>query len=100
MFRPAFALKPSAERPREKFYDTQWWRKNRLRHLRANPICVFADDPQASRDCLRVATIVDHVKPISAGADPKDMNNWRGLCLVCNAKVTANYRLTGRNELP
>jgi 5-methylcytosine-specific restriction endonuclease McrA len=81
-------------------YSTARWRSERLLQLAAHPICFFVDDPRARDECERIACVVDHVTPINAGGEKWDRNNFRSLCPVCNAKVTSNYRRTGRNELP
>lgn len=60
---------------------------------------MLAEDP-GCRLCDRPAVLVDHVTPISAGGDRLDTANLRPLCRSCHDAVTANYRATGRNELP
>ena len=53
------------------------WRKARLEHLRANPLCV---------KCLRLnvttaATVVDHIIPHRGNMDLFwDRDNWQSLC--------------------
>lgn len=90
----------SNEKQSHKFYDTRWWRRERKRFLDANPICAMIEHPSHCGECTRAATVVDHVRPIEAGCDPRDSDNWRALCLIAANRITANYRITGRNEMP
>jgi 5-methylcytosine-specific restriction endonuclease McrA len=73
----------------ERGYGGQW-QKLRLWHLRHNPLCVFCDS---------AASIVDHIKPITAGGEPLNPYNLRSVCPNCHARLTANYRRTGVNEM-
>lgn len=71
-------------------YDTHW-QALRLSILRDEPCCRFCDRP---------ATIVDHIRPISAGGVRLMRRNPRPLCRRCHDAVTANYIATGVNEMP
>ena len=66
-------------------YDARW-RRARLRHLKANPLCVH---------CLRdgrsvAAHQVDHIDAVDGPLDPKfwDATNWQSLCDSCHSKKT------------
>jgi 5-methylcytosine-specific restriction protein A len=93
--RPLPDRRPSASR---RGYDRAW-QTFRLYHLREHPLCVFREHPSARADCLRAATIVDHVVPLQAGGARLDADNVRSVCRCCHAKLTANCRHTGRNEI-
>lgn len=71
-------------------YDAKW---QRVRHavLTHNPLCCFCSD---------VATLVDHITPLSQGGARLDVRNLRPVCRDCHALLTANLRRTGRNEMP
>ena len=71
-------------------YDHQW-QLFRLAWLSAHPTCAL---------CGRIAVLVDHIRPITAGGRVLDPNNVRSLDRRCHDLVTANYRRTGINELP
>lgn len=71
-------------------YDADW-RAVRETVLREEPCCTF---------CPRPATIVDHITPLTAGGARLDRSNLRPVCRECHTHLTANYRKTGRNEMP
>jgi 5-methylcytosine-specific restriction enzyme A len=59
------------------------WRKHRIAHLRAHPLCVM---------CLPrpvAATVVDHIKRHAGHGDPLfwDPGNWQSLCKPCHDSV-------------
>jgi 5-methylcytosine-specific restriction enzyme A len=83
----------------ERGYDAAW-RRFRFGYLAAHPICVFIDHPYARQDCQTAATIVDHITPLADGGARLDEHNCRSVCVNCHAKLTTNYKLTGRNEMP
>ena len=62
-------------------YDATW-RKVRLAHLRANPVCVVPG-------CGKAAMDVDHIVPIRAGGGRLDQNNLQSLCHSCHSRKTA-----------
>ena len=90
---PAGEQRPSSTK---RGYDRAW-QKLRLQHLRQNPLCVF---------CLKqgktvAATVADHVKPIAVAPHLRlDPANIRSCCTDCHAKITANFKTTGVNEMP
>jgi 5-methylcytosine-specific restriction endonuclease McrA len=100
MFRPAPGPSPRRESSGDKIYDTRRWRRIRLLQLREFPICKFVDDPRHGEECQRVASQVDHVKPISSGGEPFDAGNLRSLCATAHSRITARWRREGVNELP
>ncbi len=62
------------------------WRAAALRHLSANPLCVYC----YIRGETHEAKQVDHIKP--HGGDPVlfwDQDNWQGLCPRCHSRKTA-----------
>lgn len=84
---PAPDFRPSA---RQRGYDGKWERIRRA-YLAHNPLCAF---------CGALATLVDHIKPLSQGGARLDVRNLRSCCRDCHARITANLRRTGRNEMP
>ena len=92
-FKPTHQPARSEDRPsaHQRGYDRQW-AKLRRTHLRVNPICVF---------CGEFATLVDHITPIVVDPSRRlDPSNLRSSCTDCHAKVTANFKVTGVNEMP
>ena len=71
-------------------YDANWQRF-REAWLTENPVCVF---------CGKLASIVDHIKPLSRGGARLDPHNVRSVDIDCHALLTANLKKTGRNEMP
>lgn len=73
------------EKPTTVFnYSLSRWTKASLRHRRVNPLCV---------ECLKAgrpepATCVDHIVPITTGADPWDETNWQSLCTRHHSQKT------------
>lgn len=75
----------------ERGYDRSW-QHLRNAFIKANPTCF---------NCNDVAVCVDHVTPVAI--DPSLRLRWdnlRSCCTECHNKLTANYRTTGKNELP
>lgn len=70
-------------------YDATW-RKVRIAHLMANPVCV-------TPGCGRAAVDVDHIVPIRAGGGRLDRNNLQSFCHSCHSKKTRR-RDCGRNR--
>ncbi len=66
-------------------YDARW-RRARLAYLSEHPLCRVC----AQRKRVRVATVVDHIKP-HRGDDALfwDEDNWQPLCKTCHAAKTA-----------
>lgn len=92
---PAFARQDDRASAARRGYGREH-RKWRLAVLRRDPFCVLC----RKRDRIEAATVADHVRPITAGGERFDVDNGRGLCAACHARVTARYRATGINELP
>lgn len=65
---------------RGKLYGRRW-KRARLVHLRAHPLCVFCE----RRGRITAATVVDHKVPHRG--DERlfwDRNNWQSLCGTCH----------------
>jgi hypothetical protein len=72
-------------------YDRAWQRL-RDAFLIENPFC-FA--------CDAFAVLVDHKTPIVVDPSRRlDPLNLRSCCTDCHAAITANFRMTGVNEMP
>src|SRR5688572_11285755 len=80
-------------------YDSAW-RRFRASYLSQHPICCFKDHPSHRHECLVVATVVDHVQPLSHGGERLSERNVRPCCSVAHQRVTENLKATGRNEMP
>jgi 5-methylcytosine-specific restriction protein A len=68
----------------ENRYNTTRWRKNRRTFLKYNPACVDCK----GRGVFTPATVVDHVIPVSQGADFWEQSNWQALCQSCHNSKT------------
>lgn len=85
--------KPPRASPAARGYDHRW-RKARLRHLAAEPLC---------RQCqqegqITPATVVDHVQPPESPRDPLfwDETNWQSLCKSHHDRKTMRQSVRGR----
>lgn len=58
-------------------YNSSKWRKARSIYLKHNPRC---------KECLRLASVVDHIKPVRQGGNFYDPDNWQALCTYCHAR--------------
>ena len=66
-------------------YDARW-RRERLRFLRHNPLCVTC----RSGGRLTPANVVDHIVPHRGNEELFwDQSNWQALCKPCHDKKTA-----------
>ena len=78
-----------------RFYDTVRWRRERLNHLKSNPLCVM---------CLRMgrttqATVVDHIEPHKGNEELFwDRNNWQSLCTPCHDSAKKHYENKGYSQ--
>ncbi|MHA1225278.1 MAG: HNH endonuclease [Candidatus Hodarchaeales archaeon] len=82
-------IKKSIDRDRESAYKRGYgsnWRKYREWYLRRHPLCV---------KCGRLATVVDHIVPVSLGGDFWDENNHQALCEECHNRKTMIEMLAG-----
>ncbi len=57
------------------------WRKVRMAHLMANPVCV-------TQGCGRSAVDVDHIVPHQDGGGRLDRNNLQSFCHSCHSRKT------------
>jgi len=71
------------------FYNSRAWRKLRLYVLQYEPLC---------RTCKKVATVVDHIKPIRLGGSRMDEKNLQPLCASCHNKKSRSERGTKKKE--
>jgi len=81
------------------FYNTSRWRKLRLQKLTKQPLCEMCKE----RGIIRLANTVHHIKEISTGNTPYEMeqlafdyNNLQALCKDCHKehhKPEINYFL-------
>lgn len=69
-----------------KMYQTPEWKRARLVHLKAAPLCV---------DCISIGLVVpasevDHILPHRGDRHIFwDRTNWQGLCKPCHSRKTA-----------
>lgn len=61
-------------------YDATW-RKVRMAHLMANPVCVVPG-------CGKSAVDVDHIVPHQDGGGRLDPNNLQSFCHSCHSRKT------------
>jgi len=67
-------------------YDRRW-QKFRIAYLSQNPLCVGYKGP-----CGRLATLVDHIKPLNDGGAHCDAANSQSLCTRCHNRKTGEER--------
>ena len=78
-----------------KLYSTQRWRKGRLAHLRAHPLCVYC----AAMDRVTAATVVDHIEPHRGDLELFfDPSNWQSLCAPCHDGAKAREESVGYSD--
>jgi 5-methylcytosine-specific restriction enzyme A len=75
----------------DEVYNSTRWRRFRLVHIQANPLCV---------QCAKVGRIVagrvvDHIKPINQGGEVFDANNVQTLCDHCHNIKSGKEAHTG-----
>ena len=76
-----------------KVYDSSRWRYVlRPLKLQRTPFCELC----MNDDRLTEAKEIDHIKPISQGGEPFDIDNLQALCTSCHAKKSA---LEGRERI-
>ena len=91
MNRPWIRQKKVSNRTRtnndnRKIYDSSKWRNGvRVLKLKTTPYCEIC----LENDILTEAKEVDHIKPISEGGEPFDIDNLQALCTSCHAKKSA-----------
>lgn len=67
-------------------YSTARWKRLRLAHLSRFPLCMDC----RQRSMIEMATVVDHVVPISAGGPAyPGHDGLRSLCVPCHSRKTA-----------
>lgn len=69
-----------AQTPEQRFYRTARWRKERIAFLAEHPFCACG--------CGGLATVVDHIKPLSEGG-LDDWSNYEGMTKDCHNAKTA-----------
>ena len=71
-------------------YDSRW-QKYRKWYLKRHPLCVNF------HECGNMATVVDHIIPVSKGGSFWDPNNHQPMCKSCHDKKTMkeSVRKTG-----
>jgi len=77
------SVKTRTANDNRKIYDSSRWRYQlRPMKLRKTPFCEYCM-------ILTEAKEVDHIKPISEGGDPFDLDNLQSLCVSCHARKSA-----------
>ncbi|MEC9346080.1 MAG: AAA family ATPase [Pseudomonadota bacterium] len=71
---------------RVKLYHSGRWQRLRRQVLTEQPIC-------AADGCDRLATDVDHIRPLEDDGAPYDRANLQGLCRACHSAKTARETL-------
>ena len=65
-------------------YSSASWIKLRNYARKLHPLCAEC----VKYDILTPTKIIDHIKPISKGGEPYDINNLQGLCESCHNSKT------------
>ena len=60
---------------KDKRYNSRRWRNSRISFLKYNPTCIV---------CNKLATVVDHIKPVRLGGEFWNADNWQPMCAVCH----------------
>jgi len=76
------------------FYSSSAWIKLRNLKRRLNPLC---------ENCEKLGLLtpfhtIDHIKPISEGGAPLDMDNLQTLCKQCHAIKTGKETAKRKNK--
>lgn len=75
-----------------KIHQSNRWKKLSKQYRLKNPICEIClkecQDPKSNRfgDIPRLASSVDHIKPLFLGGEPYNESNLQSLCNECHAK--------------
>lgn len=70
------------------------WRQVRDTQLRDHPYCQWTEEP-----CGRLATDVDHVKPLAEGGARYDRSNLQSLCATHRQRKDTRDALRGKTRL-
>lgn len=75
-------------------YITSKWKRLRLAKLSECPVCFACEQ----RGLTELATVVDHMKPISQGGDPfPPLDGLLSLCARCHNEKTSGFDRTHGN---
>lgn len=86
---PKVVRKPQGGRTEKvELYNTRRWKRERLRFIERNPLCVECRKHGRTTE----ANVVDHIKPYRQGGDFWDQSNWQSLCSSCHNKKSARER--------
>lgn len=78
----------------DKRYSSPRWKGYRKTFLKENRLCVLCKEA----DKITVATVVDHIIPVSKGGDFWDPDNHQALCKGCNSRKAHKKTLIERYE--
>lgn len=70
------------------FYNSRAWRKLRKGFLDKNPLCATCE----KADVVTVATVADHIVPISRGGERLDEANLQPMCKKCHDSKSAKEK--------
>lgn len=76
------------------FYSSSAWVKLRNLKRRLTPLCEHCE----KLGILTPFHTIDHIKPISEGGEPLDMNNLQTLCKQCHAIKTGKETAKRKNK--
>ncbi len=68
--------------PQTGIYSSTQWRVFRRMYLRRHPMCI-------EYGCGKMATIIDHIKPVNQGGSLYEEDNLQPMCKQCHDKKTA-----------
>ena len=74
---------------RNRFYQRKNWKQLRHQKLILNPLCELCE----LNGKRVIATIVDHIEPISIGGRDLDLKNIQSLCNSCHSAKTIRETL-------
>jgi len=79
-----------------RLYSSARWRRERLEHLSANPLCIFCQGV----DLITAATVVDHITPHKGDLVLFwDRANWQSCCKFHHDRTKAEIERYGFHTL-
>lgn len=83
-------------RPENKWRHTAAYKRLRDAFIRGNPKCVICE----AEGRFTIATVVDHIEPVSEGGNAFDWGNLQSLCETCHNRKTGREVQARRRKRP
>ena len=72
----------------DNFYHSTAWRKVRALFINEHPLCYNCE----KKGIIKIAKVVDHIKPILKGGEALSFSNLQSLCHKCHNVKSAKQR--------